>query len=549
MIIDSLHNNFNQLSDMRMREIRVDRQMRKVFCTLSYPQVINLDVALRNQIIDVVKGEIPKGYACSVKFVNDEFTDVSFKRTLTDLLKNRYPIFANIPKTKIDVSVVERKITVIFNVGEVVKKNIEQTELCEKLTEYFADYTCYEVTINVKLDASATTTTSVDEQERLVQFAINRELLKPARYFAVSNVDCVFGKQIVSAPMYIADVRKPMDIGVVCGTISNKTVRQAKSNPTLQVCSFTLTDGTGSSLPCILFLRLQITDIPTIMNETGRGEAEAKTLSEKRILANDKKFKLVATFLTNGDSVVARGKVAYNRDGSNLEMCVYDLCKCKIEPVVSHDYVTQPAAQYMIVKPQVFTEYRQINFVDDEANNKSIIMGEDYVVLHVNATGLSKMIEDKLYAISAVKVSNGHVTERLFTYVNPETDALDAKTLQECGTSANKLIFHPTLTEIISDLYKFTFGCTLVGNNLGQILDILNYYASPFGYKFSNKTVEQSRLLTELIENSVLEIGVNAAKIEDVAKKCKVPCPSTIFCGETSLTVSRCMSYLSYNSK
>ena len=550
MIINKLHQNFNELRDLRMREIRVDRQLRKVFCTLSHPQAQSFDADLRNQIVDVVRSELPRGYSCSVKFANDEFTEVSFRRVLTDLIKNRYPIYANIPKTKIDVGIVDRKITVVFNVNEIVKKNIELSEFCEKLTEYFNDYTCYETVFMTRLDTLATSTANVAEQEKLVQFAINRELLKPSRYFSVENVDPVFGKRIVSSPMYIADVRKPMDISVVCGTISNKTMRVAKNKPSLNICSFTLTDGTGTSLPCILFLRLQITDIDTIMSEkTGIGEAEAKTLSEKRMLSNDKKLKLVATFLTNGDSVVARGKIAYNRDG-NLEMCVYDLCKCKIDPIASnHEYVSKPADKYLIVKPEDFAEYRQINFVDD-STEQSLITDKDMVVLHVNATGLGKVIEDKLYAISAVKVSHGHVTERLFTYVNPDkNDGLDSKALEACGTSPSKLIFYPTLTEVISDFYKFTYGCVLVGNNLAQVLDILNYYAAPLGYKFANKTMVQTEVLSELLENSILDVSVNTAKIDDVAKKCKVDCPSTVFCGDTALTVARCMSYLSYNSK
>lgn len=549
MIIDRLHQDFIELSELRMREIRVDRQLRKVYCTLSHPQAHDFDVNLRNKIIETVKSELPKGYACSVKFATDEFTDASFKRVLVDLIKTRYPIYANIPKTKIDVSVAERIITVVFNVSEVVKRNIELAEFCEKLTEYFNDYTCYEVMFLVRLDDTGMFTGNVDEQEKLVQFAINRELLKPSRYFNVSNVDAVFGKQITTLPMYIADVRRPMDKCVVCGTISNKTTRAAKSNPTLRVCSFTLTDGTGHSIPCVLFLRLQITDIATIMNETGRGEAEARTLSEKRVLSNDKKLKQVATFLSDGDSVVARGKVAYNRDGSSLEMCVYDLCKCKIDPIATnHEYVNEPADQYLIVKPDTFSEYVQINFVDDFSKSSSIM--KDIVVLHVNATGLGKVIEDKLYAISAVKVSKGHVTERLFTFVNPEReDGIDGKVLEACGISQSKLIFYPTLTEIISDFYKFTYGCTLVGNNLRQILDILNYYASPLGYKFTNKTVVQSEILSDLFENSILDVSVNTAKIDDVAKKCKVEYHGSIFCGDTSLTVARCISYLSYNAK
>ena len=546
MIIDKLHQSFPKLDELRMREIRVDKQQRRVFCTLSHPNALNFDANLKNAITDTVRGELPQGYSCSVKFASDDFTAVSFKKNLTDLIKNKYPIFANISKHKIDVDVKGKSVTVVFNVNEVVKKNMELSEFCEKLTDYFNEYTSYDVIFLLKLDELSTTAVNISEQEKLVQLAINRELLKPSRYFSVSNVDKYVGKEIAAMPMYIADVRKPSDSCVLCGTISAKTTRAAKNNPTLHVCSFTLTDGTVNSMPCILFVRLQITDVDTIMNETGKGEAEARTLSQTRGFANDKKLKQI-TLLADGTSVVVRGKVAYNRNGERLEMVVYDLCKCKIEPISHSSEASRAVAdEYLLVKPEDCAEYRQINFVDN-APEKSLLTGRSYVVLHVNTTGYN-VIEDKIYAICGVKVVDGHVTERLFTYVNPERE-VDVKTLEQCKLSQNKFIFHPTITEIISDLYKFCYGSALVGINLRQVVDMLNYYAAPVGYTFRNETVNQSELLGLLFENSIMDVSVNLAKIEDVAKKCKVECANTVFCFDTALTVARCMSVLSYNSK
>ena len=546
MIIDKLHEKFPYLSDLRMREIRVDRQQRRVYCTLSYPNTPDFDNNVKAQIDEFIKGEVPRGYYASTKFAQDVFTETSFRRNLTDYLKSRYPIFANISKYKIDVGVVGRNITVVFNVSEVIKKNMELSNLCEQLTEHYAEYTCYEVGFFVRIDEGSQGSASVQEQERLVQLAVNRELLKPSRYFSVSNVDKYFGKSIVASPMYIADVRKPTDICVICGTISGKIFRQSKNNPTLYVCNFALTDGTGSTMSCVLFVRLQITDIETIVNETGRGEAESRTLSEKRILANDKKLKEL-TLLANGMSVIVRGKVVYNRNGQ-LEMNVYDLCKCKIEPIVSREFTRAVADEYLLVKPQDCSEYVQINFVH-QLPDRTLLANRQCVVLHVNATGLSNVVEDKLYAICAVKVSNGHVTEKFFTYINPEKDKLDDKMLAQCNISQGKLIFHPTVTEIISDLYKFTYGCELVGTNLAQIVELLNYYAAPVGYKFNNKLTAQTELLSSLFDNSLLDVNVNLSKLDDVAKKCKVECKNTVFCEDTAMTVARVMSMLSYNSK
>lgn len=546
MIIDKLHKQFPNLDELRMREIRVDRQQRKVFCTLSHPRALDFDANLKKEIADTISAELPQGYACSIKYAQDDFTVVSFQKLLVELIKKQYPIYANISRNKIEVIVTGRSINVVFVVSEVVKKNMEISEFCEKLTSYFQEYTSYDVNFALKLDELSTASVNVSEQEKLVQLAINRELLKPSRHFSITNVKKYIGKEIISMPMYILDAKKPMDSCVLCGTISAKTVRAAKNNPLLHVCSFTLTDGTGNSMPCILFVRLQITDVETIMNETGKGEAEAKTLSQTRGFANDKKLKQL-TLLADGTSVAVRGKVAYNQNGERLEMVVYDLCKCKIDTISHSSEASRKVAdEYLLVKPEDSSEYRQINFVDN-SSKKSLLTGKSYVVLHVNTTGYN-VIEDKIYAICAVKLVDGHVTERFFTYVNPECD-VDKKSLELCGLSQSKFIFHPTITEIISDLYKFTYGCRLVGNNLRQIVDMLNYYATPVGYRFTNGTDNQVELLGALFENSILNVSVNLAKLDDVAKKCKVECPSTVFCADTALTVARCMSVLSYNSK
>lgn len=542
-VIEKLHEQFPKLNDLRMREIRIDKQMRKVFCTLSYPNDPSFDMAKKSQIVEAIKREVPQGYSCSVKFVIDTFTEVSFKKLLVDTLKNKYPIFSNIGKTKIDVALVGKYITVVFHVNKVVKKNMELADFTKSLLEFFEAFTSYHMDIMLKQDDSATIDSNIEDQEKLVQLAINRELLKPARTFRVSNIKKYIGKEILSAPMYIADLRNPVDSCVICGVVSQKTTRAAKSNPNLYVCSFTLTDGTGKSIPCVSFVRLERTDVNLVMEETGCGEAEARTIAEKRSLKNDKKLKPIFA-LCDGDQLLVRGKVTLNKQ---LEMLVYDMSKCDIAPLdTQQEFARGVPKEYLLIKPEHYTEYRQINFVDN-APERSLLTGKNYAVLHVNATGFN-VTDDKIYAICAVRVVDGHVSERFFTYINPEMD-IDDKTLSQCNVSSDKLMFHPTITEVVSDLYKFVYGYRLVGNNLRQIVDVLNYYAAPVGYHFVNNTVDQTELLSRLFENSIFDANISAAKIEDVAKKCKVTCPSLVFCGDTALTVARCMSVLSNNSK
>lgn len=547
MLIEQLHLNFPSLTDMRMREIRVDRQQRKVFCTLSYPSLSSLDANIKSRLNEFVLSQIPKGYRCSVKYAEDIFDANSFTRNLHDLIKDRYPIYSHINKQHIETHISQKKIDVVLKVDAVTQRNMELSEFCDKLTEYYADYTSYTTSFSLQTDNSAQSKESVAEQEKLVQLAINKELFKPSRFFDITGQKVLFGKTIPTRPMYISDLRNPQDICTVCGKVYYKKCRQAKNNPLLQVCSFSLTDDTDSTLSCVLFVRMQITDVESIINETGRGEAEARTLAEKRKLANDKKLKDIL-WLSDGMSVAARGKVVYGQNGQ-LEMHVYDLNICKILPVSPGAEFNRAAAkEYLVIQPQNCVEYRQLNFTERIAENFSL-SGKTDVVLHANIISRGKVIDDKAVAICAVKLVDGHVSERLFTYVNPEIEVADERLLRNCNLSQEKLIFYPTLTEIISDLYKFTYGCRLVGNDLPHILQLLNYYAAPMNYRFDNECVDQTELLSDLVQNSIFDGKVNAVKLDDLAKKCKVLCENQVFCNETAFTVARCVDVLVSKSK
>lgn len=528
-----------------MREIRVDKRQRKVFCTLSYPRD-GLDGSAKAQITDFIRANVPNGYFCSVRFVDDSFTVNSFQRNLADFIKERYPIYSDVSKSDIEVHIGDKTVSAVLSVSPVTKKNMELSNFCQTLAERYADYTSYSVSFSLRVDETSRASI-VGEQEKLVHLAINRELLKPERHFNISEQRRIFGKNVTSLPMYISDIRKPMDSCIVCGVVSSKKCRQAKSNPLLYVCSFDLTDATDSVLPCVLFTRLQITDVETIISETGRGEAEARTLSEKRAFANDKLLKEIM-WLSDGMSVVAHGKLTYGQNG-RLELHVYDLCACRIAPISpDKEFSRAVAEEYVLVKPQECTEYRQIDFVQ-KSDGISLLTGKTDVVLHVNATSLGNVIDDKLIALCAVKLVDGHTTERFFTYINPEKEVTDEGFLTKCGLSQSKLIFYPTLTEIISDLYKFTYGCRLVGSDLQRIVPLLDYYAAPMNYRFGNETLSQTELLSELLENSTLDLHANASETEDLIKKCKIKCTNYAFCFNSATAVAQCISTLAFNSK
>ncbi len=546
MIIDKIYAKYPNLTDLRVREIRVEKQLRKVFCILSFPNLSNMEGSLQNEIINFVKTLTPAGYYCTVSFVNDNFTETTFRKFLLDYLKRNYPIFAISGKDAISIQIDERKINVTFFVDKVTKINMELAEFCEKVTEKLSEITCFDLNISLKLNETLNRVVDVNEQEKLVRLAINRELLKPSRYMQVANVEKYIGKEIATSPMYIADIRKSMDSCVICGKISAKTLRVSKQDPTMHICKFTLTDDSAGSINCVLFVRFQLEDFKLIKETTGKADSEVHTISKRRAAANDKKMKMLMA-LYDGTEVVVRGKIAFNEYSQKLEMKVYDLCKCVIlKQKIQSNLNKLPPPTYSLVVPQYFSEYRQLGFVD-QIVEQSILKDKKVAILHYNWTGSVKT-EDNILAISAVRVDNGHVSQKFFTYINPEK-SIEDKYANVLPIPDSDLVLYPTLSEIVPDLYKFLYGYEVVGLNLEQLFEFLNYYAVPVGYIFSNNMLNQANLVGQLFENSLITKKVNLLKFEDICKACGVVAPASSFCGDTALALAKCFAFLAENSK
>lgn len=545
-IIDSLHCKYSDMPNLRAREVRVDKQLRKVFCALSYPNLPDVDKALQNDIIAYVKTLVPQGYTAAVTFANDHFTAMGFKKFLTDFLKRKYPLFSVIVQG-MEVSVTDDSAKAVFHVNATMQRNIEIAELTDKITDYLAEYTCYNVSFGVVLDKDATVIADLSEQERLVHLAVNRELLKPSRYFVLTDVKMLLGsKKVKGLPTYISDIRKASDSCVLCGVVSGKTLKTAKNNNTMYVCKFTLTDQSGASVNCVKFTRTEITDVEVIKQTMGKTDSEAKTMSSTRSLANDGKLEKLNK-LHDGMEVVVRGAITFNKYSEQLEMIVTDLSTCKIQSIGNAIEYNLPVAEdYVTVIPETYNEYMQASFVH-QLIGKSLLSDKTYAVLHVNATGYN-VTKDKIIAICAVKIVDGHVTEKFFTYINPESSVTDAA-LSSAQTTTSKIVISPIISEVISDLYKFTYQLPLVGADIPQILDLINYYASPVGYKFTNESVAERDMLSNLFDSSAYLKKPNCSKLEDVARICKVPCTDVKFCGSSAMTVAKCMVAIANNVK
>ena len=89
MLVEKLWQKFPDMQDLRVRDIRVDKTQKKVFCVLSYPDMVNVKPPERAAIRGAVAESVPKGYRYDVQLVSDVFNERSLTATLADLIKRR----------------------------------------------------------------------------------------------------------------------------------------------------------------------------------------------------------------------------------------------------------------------------------------------------------------------------------------------------------------------------------------------------------------------------------------------------------------------------
>ena len=548
MLINQLHEKFPELQDLRVRDILVDKDKRKIRCILSYPNNSELDATIKSNIYAFVRSCVPKGYYCETKIYNDVFSEVSFRTNLFDFIKKRFPAF-KIPRERTLISQQDRNISVVFSVTEITKGNLDVANFIDELAEHYKNYTCYNISFDIKVDKDIQIDYNayILDQERLVQLAINKELMRPVRSFSVTNVEKYIGKVINNtSPMYISDIRGVMNDCVLCGTVSAKTLKATKKDKSLYMCKFSLSDNSGASIPCVLFVRFEISDFQTLKQTTGKPDSEVRTISATKAAANDRKMKKLMNIYDTME-VLVRGKITYNDFTNQLEMLVFDLCLCKILKDEGKLKNIAPVPQnYMIVQPMYYEDYQQASFTQSLFRN-DWFADQNLVVLHANATG-NVATKDKFISLAGVKIRNGKIVESFSTYVNPEM-TIAPELEKQIPTTSEQLMYCHTITELIPDLYKFTHGCALVGADMHKLVEMLDYYAEPFGYKFTNKIIDQAELLDKMFEESTFANKPNCAKIEDVAKVCKIPFEKSAFCKVTAQTVAQCLVKLSDNFK
>lgn len=96
-------------------------------------------------------------------------------------------------------------------------------------------------------------------------------------------------------------------------------------------------------------------------------------------------------------------------------------------------------------------------------NPGSTTLNDDFVVFDIESTGLS-VKDDRIIEIGAVKISNGKITDRFSTFVNPQIP-IPYRIEELTGINDSMVSDAPAIDAVLPEFISFCEGCAVVAHN------------------------------------------------------------------------------------
>ncbi|MDR1939297.1 MAG: ribonuclease H-like domain-containing protein [Clostridiales bacterium] len=298
---------------------------------------------------------------------------------------------------------------------------------------------------------------------------------------AVSDVERVYGKTILSYPKPIKSIADEADGVVLCGKIGRFDRRQSKSTGNTYY-TFELFDRTGR-ISAKLFPRRRGGAYDNKFGETSSdGDVRSAGGAKPASKATD-----AIDGLRDNEEIVVCGSVRRDSYTKDLVFIANDVNRCKIDydSIKDDERFNDAGEEYLIVKPQPYVKEVQQDFLERPADAFPVALtGKSFVVFDCETTGLDKA-NDQIIELAAVKIEDGIITQTFSTFVNPGV-SLPPVITKLTGITDDDLKDAPKIRDIFHDFYKFIKGSALVAHNIEFDIEFINRAAKLTGFKVDN---------------------------------------------------------------
>ncbi len=402
-----------------------------------------------------VSSRYAAGLKASVRIMKSVPGEEGIRKAVREVLASRFPAFAAfVGENGVDVVLGSAGGTFIITVSEMDRNKEKEDEVLDAVAASLGRMFCGNWVGELRF--------SEKHEEEIWRELPPDEFVLAPRFFDVVDYSPIDGGE-PSRAIYLADLTKEEQGVTVCGTIGYIAERATKSGK--PYFTVTLSDGTGS-------IRLSYF-------------TKVKTLEKVRELRQ-------------GDHVCFKGDNELFNGSLSFRSTTVDRGRPP-EDFVPEERPSRPVpAQYRAVFPVPEEDLVQGDLFTVAPLPESF-KKESFVVFDLETTGLSKGgVMDRIIEVGAVKITDGHISERFSTFVACPT-RLPPEIVELTGITDEMLVGAPPVEDVIADFYKFTAGSSLVAHNMQFDYKLIAYYGGKEGYTFAQKQYDTLLLAQELL--------------------------------------------------
>ncbi len=537
MILQAIRDKYPTLEHLRIRSIVATQYTHTVDCVISCFNLASIDYNTRKDIVSIVYSHAPKGYRMNCSFEDDKFTANAFAKYMQETINSTFGIMGGVALEDIVVTASgARSFDVLLHINTMQQNIYDECQFDKKFAEILSAYTCY--TCNVQLVIRQVQQSNIDKiianQNKLEQLSISRIVNAPSRHLAIDVASVCFKSKVTSMPRYIFDVRSAGKV-TICGKVSGFSSKVSSKNDKLTIIKFKLTDPSGQ-MDVVLFSKHKEED-DAVLRKTQDIDADKAEAIAKRNKAYNDRTKTKLLHLCEGVTIVVEGRAVVNEFSNSIEMLADKVQTCKIREHQQDSYHATPTDKYTVIQPVIMNNASEQQSLFGNSRYIPDMLRGDTVVFELTTTG-DNVFKDMILAIGCVKISNGVVVSRLSTLLNPDTK-LSPQLEQQLQLTTAQLLYYPTLSEIIPDIYKFCYGAKLIGSDINHHIAMLQYYADSRQYLFANT----KSFYLEFVNNMLVaeDINVSFPVAKELYKYCKVePKPHATAC-DSALLFGKCL--------
>ncbi len=486
---------FNTLTDSKfeylvLESVDVEIDKETVVVNLIYPEEKEQEViAQKKTITDGVVRAMGLKSTCVVKLTKSHFDADFFKAKFLEFI-DQYPsvspfVFADSIKVE---QLDKYAFAVKISVDEDIFGYITARNLTADVKKMLASSYCETISFEFLPVAVEKPDAIAEAEEALASYVYETN---DGHFVIPQNVEEFVGKIVYDRAGYICDATCERQNVVYCGKVSEFTECERKpregETTTKKFYKFTLTDPTGN-LKCLFFPR-----------KKKDGTVETGNIVN----------------LENGKDVVVKGSLTENkfRGAVSYDMFVRSISLCTVptEEFVIKKSEFKSGKEYLFVKPEPYAEQKQANIFDIAKEPAKWLKGKTFCVFDIETTGLDKT-QCKIIEIGAVKVVDGHLTEKFSTFIDPR-EPISARITELTSISDATVAGAPKIEDVMPDFYKFAEGCTLVAHNAEFDVGFIVSVGKGLGMEF-NHPVED----TMAIARKYFKDEMRNAKLDTVVK-------------------------------